>query len=108
MISNIHIPDNVLAATSAKDIFNFLNHVTTNPNYQKTYASMSVCDRTVIDDSKNKLMTTVKIRFQMWKPKENGTGTTFEWICNRAKDHSCSNTHIEELAKEPVIELEKA
>ena len=108
MISNIHISDNVLAATSAKDIFNFLNHVTTDQNYQKKYASMSVCDRTITDDSKNKLMTTVTIRFQMWKLKESGKGTTFQWVCYRAKDHSCSNTTINELKDEPVVELEKA
>jgi hypothetical protein len=73
-----------------KDLINFFSQLTRE--YKFGYCKIHVNDCTRNDCDDNKLMTNIKITFQVWNKNESGHGTQWAWNCYRAKQFSCSNS----------------
>lgn len=79
-----------------RDIMRFTSMVISDERF-KNNGTIFANSLTEKDDTETNTMKTVEIRFQFFRPKDKGKGSSFIWTSYRAKSHTCSNTYIKEI-----------
>jgi hypothetical protein len=104
MLERVSFNDNVFALLSSRDTGYFFKTFMTEPNWQPGM-TLFVNNATQVDDIANEKMVTVTVRFQLFDLFDESESITYkkarnyEWRCYRAKDWSCSQTGIHQLAE---------
>jgi len=91
-MKRISFNDKELSNVHPKDLMNFVSMVYSDDRFKKGHLFVNKLTKEDCMDNGN--MTTIKITFQHFKPKENVLGYKFEWVSYRAKEFACSNNRI--------------